>query len=288
MDKDKTAVFLPVSPIEGHGPHLPLGVDYFDALFFADKAAELTVQKRPDFDALLYPGIPVGIQLYKQPGSLRVEGGVLYDMIVGLGTSLALWGFKYIFILSGHGSPKDIVALESACVKVSKKRKIQMHNISGSLAIRFLKGEFIEKISNRLSEPLKEREKELLRKDIHGGWWETSMMLKLKPDLVGDGYKSLQDNEKERGSSGTFPGYFGSPAMASAEFAEASVEVLIDEVGSVIEKCLSGKDVSRETISPIYNMLILKPKFRRHLLMGILITIKSLVILWLIYRFLIR
>ncbi len=288
LDKDKTAVFLPVSPVEGHGPHLPLGVDYFDALFFADKAAELTIQKRPDFDALIYPGIPVGIQLYKQPGSLRIDGGVLYDMIVGLGTSLALWGFKYIFILSGHGSPKDIVALESACVKVSKKQKIQMHNLSGSLAIRFLKGEFIDKISSRLPDPLTEREKELLRKDIHAGWWETSMMLKLKPDLVDGEYKSLQHNEKVKGSSGSVPGYFGSPAMASAEFAGASVEVLIDEVGSIIEKCLSGKDVSRETISPIYNMLILKPKFRRHLITAILITINSLVILWLLYRFLLR
>lgn len=288
LDKDKTAVFIPISPIEGHGPHLPLGVDYLDALFFADKAAELTIQKRPDFDALIYPGIPLGTQLYKQPGSLKIEGGALYDIIVGMGNSLALWGFKFIFLLSGHGSPKDIVALESACVKVSKKHKIQMHNLSGSLAIRFLKGEFIDKISNKLPVPLTLRQKELMKKDIHAGWWETSMMLRLKPDLVDGKYKSLQDNEKVKGSQGSVPGYFGSPAMASAEFAGASVEILIDEVGSIIEKCLSGEDVSKETISPIYNLLILKPKFKRHLRAAILITINSLVILWLIYRFLIR
>lgn len=288
LDKDGTAVFIPVSPIEGHGPHLPLGVDYFDALFFADKAAELTIQKKPDFDAIIYPGIPLGTQLYKQPGSLRIGSGTLYDIIVEMGNSLALWGFKFIFLLSGHGSPKDIVALESACVKVSKKHKIQMHNLSGSLAIRFLKGEFIDKISDRLSDPLTAHEKGLLRKDIHAGWWETSMMLKLKPNLVDDNYKSLIDNEKKRTSSGSVPGYFGSPSMANAEFAGASVEVLIDEVGSVIEKCLSGEDVTRETISPIYNLLILKPKFKRHLLAAILITINSLIIFWLIYWFLTR
>ena len=288
LNKDKTAVFLPVSPIEGHGPHLPLGVDYFDALYFADKAAELTTHNRPDFDALLYPGIPLGTQLYKQPGSVIVKGGTLYDAFVSIGTSLAHWGFKFIFILSGHGSPKDIVALESACVKVSKKHKIQMHNLSGALAIRFLKGEFIDKISNRLSHPLTENEKELLKKDIHDGWWETSMMLRLKPDLVDAKYKSLPDNEKTKGASGSNPGYFGSPSKASPEFAEASVEVLIDEVGSIIEKCLAGSDISRETVSPIYNILILKPKFKRFLITTILITLKSLVIIWLIYKLLIR
>jgi len=288
LDKSKTAVFLPVSPIEGHGPHLPLGVDYFDALYFADKAAEFTIHKRPDFDALVYPGIPLGTQLYRQPGSIRIKGGALYDMVVSIGSSFALWGFKYIFLLSGHGSPKDIVALESACVKVSKKQKIHMHNLSGALAIRFLKGEFIEKISKKLSDPLTDDEKELLKKDIHAGWWETSMMLRLKPDLVDVQYKSLPDNEKTKGSSGSKPGYFGSPSKASAEFAEASVEVLIDEVGHIIEKCLSGADVSRETVSPLYNILILRPKFKRYLITTILISIKILVICWLIYRFLIR
>ncbi|UCE65668.1 MAG: creatininase family protein [Candidatus Zixiibacteriota bacterium] len=288
LDKYKTAVFLAVSPIEGHGPHLPLGVDYFDALYFADKAAELTTHKRPDFDALIYPGIPLGTQLYRQSGSIRVESGTFYDMVTGIGNSLALWGFKYVFLLSGHGSPKDIVALESACVKVSKKHKIQMHNLSGALAIRFLKGEFIDKISNKLSHPLTENEKVLLKKDIHGGWWETSMMLRLKPDFVDDRYKSLPDNEKTKGASGSNPGYFGSPSRASREFAEASIDVLIDEVGSIIEKCLSGKDITPESVSPLYNIKPLRPKFKRLVVMWTIIVIKSLVILWLIYRLLIR
>ena len=288
MDKEKTAIFLPVSPVEGHGPHLPLGVDYFDALYFAEKAAELTVQKRPDFDALLYPGIPLGTQLYKQPGSVKIKGVTLYDMIVSIGTSLALWGFRFIFLLSGHGSPKDIVALESACIKVSKKHKIQMHNLSGALAIRFLKGEFIDKISSRLSHPLTENEKILLKKDIHAGWWETSMMLRLRSDLVDDQYKSLPHNEKTKRASGSSPGYFGSPSKASPEFAEASVDVLIDEVGSIIENCLSGNDITAESVSPLYNIRPLRPNFKRRIIMWALIVIKSLVICWLIYIYIIR
>jgi creatinine amidohydrolase len=288
LDKDKTAVFVPVSPIEGHSSHLPLGVDYFDALYFAEKAAQVTIQKKPDFDALVYPGIPLGTQLYKQPGSIRIDAPTLYDIIAGIGNSLALWSFKYIFLLSGHGSPGDIVAIESACRKVSRKRKIEMHNLSGALAIRFLKGEFIDKISRKLPEPLTDDEKRLLKKDIHGGWWETSMMLHLKPDLVADQYKSLSHNEKTKESSGSNPGYFGSPSKASAEFAEASMEVLIEDVGTTIGRCLSGEDVTAKTVSPLYRIKLLRPKFKRYLVTWTLVVIKTLVIFWLIYIYFIR
>ncbi len=66
LDKEKTAIFIPISPMEGHGSHLPLGVDFFNAEFFAEKAARISLQKRPDFDAVICRGIPLGTQLYNQ------------------------------------------------------------------------------------------------------------------------------------------------------------------------------------------------------------------------------
>ena len=288
LNKDKTAVFIPISPIEGHGSHLPLGVDYFDALYFAERAAEITVKKRPDFDALIYPGIPLGTQLYRQPGSVRVKSGLFYDLVVDIGKSLSFWGFRYIFLLSGHGSPKDIVALESSCRRTSKKKRIRMHNLSGALAIRFLRGEFVERISERLERPLTDQEKALLKKDIHGGWWETSMMLYLKPDLVNEDYKSLPDNEKSENPDGAKPGYFGSPSKASPRFAEISMEVLIDEVGSVIDDCLAGHDITPVTTSPLYKIYILRPKFKKYTIIAILALIAALTIILRIYEIFIR
>ena len=40
LDRDKTIFFLPFSPIEEHGPHLPLGTDFYGAR----DAAELAIQ----------------------------------------------------------------------------------------------------------------------------------------------------------------------------------------------------------------------------------------------------
>lgn len=286
LDKEKTAIFIPISPIEGHGSHLPLGVDFFNAEFFAEKAARISIEKRPDFDAVVCRGIPLGTQLYKQPGSLRIDGATMYKIMTSVGASLAVWGYKYIFVLSGHGSPKDIVALEAACRKVSRKFGIRMHNLSGAMAVRFLSGEFTEQISANLSRPLTEEEKSLLKKDTHGGWWETSMMLYLKPELVDQQYRLLPDAEK--GSTNLEQGYYGSPSRASIEFAEVSIQVMVEEAGRVIARCLDGDDVTAETTSPLYRIIFLRPGFKKYLILCFLAGIIAVATVLGIYTAIIR
>ncbi|HBZ00014.1 MAG TPA: hypothetical protein DEO84_01710 [candidate division Zixibacteria bacterium] len=258
LDRQKTVFFISISPLEGHGPHLPLGVDYFDANYFTETTAQFLHSKRPDFDIVICPGIPLGAQVYRQPGSIRTDPHALYKVAYGLGESLAHWGFRYIFILSGHGSPRHIVALESACLKVSRKFKIQMHNLSGALAIRFLSGEFVERISNSLAKPLTPDEKELFKGDIHGGWWETSMMLLLRPDLVGD-FKNLGTIKRGEKDPKIRRGYFGSPSLANREFAEASLRVMIDEGIGIVERVLNGKNKRSDTVSILHKYYFLRP-----------------------------
>jgi creatinine amidohydrolase len=286
LDKEKTAIFIPISPIEGHGSHLPLGVDFFNAEFFAEKAARISIEKRPDFDAVVCRGIPLGTQLYKQPGSLRIDGATTYKIMTSVGASLAVWGYKYIFVLSGHGSPKDIVALEAACRKVSRKFGIRMHNLSGAMAVRFLSGEFTEQISANLSRPLTEEEKSLLKKDTHGGWWETSMMLYLRPELVDQQYRLLPDAEK--GRTNPESGYYGSPSRASIEFAEVSIQVMVEEAGRVIARCLDGDDVTAETTSPLYRIIFLRPGFKKYLILCFLAGIVAVATVLGIYTAIIR
>ena len=271
LDKEKAVVFVSISPIEGHGPHLPLGVDFFDGIYFAELIAKITIKKQPDFDALIYPGIPLGTQVYRLPGSVKIDNITFYKLVVGLGQSLATSGFKYIFVLSGHGSPKDIVAIESAARKVRRKCKIGMYNLSGNLAVRFLKGEFVDRISAQLSKPLTQEEKGLLAKDIHGGWWETSMMLYLRPDLVSDKFKSLPNIERGNEHVESRAGYYGSPAYASKEFAEVSVGVMTEEAGQIIDKVLSGTDITRLTTSPLFKILPLRPYFPRYFLIVLIV-----------------
>jgi creatinine amidohydrolase len=281
LDRQKTAFFIAVSPLEGHGPHLPLGVDYFDAGFFAKRLADMLLLQRPDFDAIIIPTVPLGAQVYRQPGSLRTESRALYRVIAGLGESLAVWGFRYIFVLSGHGSPKHIVAIESACVKISRRYKIQMHDLFGVMAIKFLRGQFVDQISEQLYRPLSPPEKELLKSDIHGGWWETSMMLLLHPDLVGE-FENLPN--LKRGDKGAKRGYFGSPAMASREFAEASLKVMNEEAANIIEKILDGRNRRTDTISILYKIPLLRPYAIAKLIFSLMVLIILILLAIIIIR----
>ncbi|MEE9552932.1 MAG: creatininase family protein [candidate division Zixibacteria bacterium] len=283
LDRAKTAIFIPFSPMEGHGPHLPLGLDFFNAEYFAETAAASVVERMPDFDAVICRGIPLGTQVYNQPGSLRTDNTTIYKIGCDIGKSLAGWGFRFIFIVSGHGSPKDIVALEAAAKKISRKFKIEMHNLSGAMATRLLSGEFIDRISSDLSKPLGDNEKKLLKSDFHGGWWETSMMLLLKPDLVNPVFKTLPDT---KGNGNPKPQYYGSPSKATVEFAEASMKVLTKETGDTIVRCLSGENVSEKTTSPLYKVLYLRPNFKRRLTLAILGIIKLFVIIWILRKYL--
>ncbi len=280
LDRERTVILLPISPLEAHGMHLPLGVDYFNATFFAERVAMLLAERKPDYSAIIHPGIPLGASVYRLAGSVRTDGISIYRIIYQFGQSIATWGFKYILVVSGHGSPKHIVAVESACLRASKRFRIQMHNISGGLAIRFLQGEFIDRISEMMSTPIPEERRGLLRADLHGGWWETSMMLLLRPDLVKPEYKRLPGIERKKKDRGPSQGYYGSPALADPEFAEASMKVLSDEAFGILERILDGRSRHDETLSPIYKTLALRPHFMRNL--SILLVLIILIIIALI------
>ena len=47
LDRARTLIVVTVSPLEEHGPHLPLGVDAFTARHFAQAIAERVVGGRP-------------------------------------------------------------------------------------------------------------------------------------------------------------------------------------------------------------------------------------------------
>ncbi|OGC90798.1 MAG: hypothetical protein A2W25_12745 [candidate division Zixibacteria bacterium RBG_16_53_22] len=279
LDRRRTLIFLPVSPLEAHGSHLPLGVDYFNAVYFAERIAGSIIEKRPDHEVVIYPGIPLGASVYRLPGSVKTDAISIFKMIYYFGESLAAWGFKYIFVLSGHGSPKHIVAVESACLKVSRKHKMQMHNLSGGLAIRFLKGEFIDRISSLMTVPIPAERREVLKMDLHGGWWETSMMLLLKPELVKPEYKSLPGVMRDKKNKGPGCGYYGYPAFAGAEFAEASMKVMALEALEIIEGILDGKRGHAETLSPLFRKAVLRPYFTRYIIISLILITLAIITL---------
>src|SRR5439155_1064814 len=82
-------------------------------------------------------------------------------------------------------------ALDEAAAAVSRRYGITMASFSGHLAWQFLRGRYLDKIGAALGRPLSDEEREAFAEDAHGGWWETSLMLLVRPDLVDGAYRTL-------------------------------------------------------------------------------------------------
>jgi creatinine amidohydrolase len=271
LDRARSVVMLTVSPPEEHGPHLPVGVDLFAARHFAEAVAGRLVAARPGWNVLLAPTLPLGSFAFDAAGTLRVRQRVVRDALVDWGASLARAGFRYILVANGHGGPTHLTALEEAAAIVSRRHGVMMASFTGHLAWQFLRGRYVERIEEVLGRPFTSAEREALREDAHAGWWETSLMLLLRPDLVGEGYRNLEPARYallERVVP-NYPlrdgglGYVGHPARADAAFARAASEVLLAEAVRIAEDLLDGRVPASERRSPLFAIPVFRTNFAR-------------------------
>ncbi len=270
LDRARTVLFLSVSPLEEHGPHLPLGVDIFHAEYFAQELAERLAREREGWMAVLLPPLVAGSRAFDAPGTVNVRAGAVRDLVYDYGAALARHGFRYFFLSNAHGGPPHLVALEEAARAVERRFGMKMVSLSSSIIPEFFSGAYLDRIEQRLGRPLTVSEREMMSRDSHGGLLETSLMLKLLPDLVDERYRLLKPYappwlarlRKDYATRGGRPGYVGYPAAASLEFAEASLDALLDVA---YEKMLGALDRrGPEPRSTLYRLPFLHADFKRH------------------------
>ncbi len=269
LDRARTVVFLTVSPLETHGPHLPVGVDAITASHFARSVGERLVAARPGWSVVLAPTLHLGSFTFDSVGTVGVRQRVVRDAVRDYGRALARAGFRYILIANGHAGPGHLTALEEAAASVSRRYGITMASFTGRLAWRFLRGRYLDKIEAALGRPLTADQRAALAEDAHGGWWETSLMLMLRPDLVDESYRTLPPARyswPERVVP-NYPlknggrGYVGHPAMADPAFARATSEVLLTESMELVEGLLDGRVKPAEHRSPFFALPFMRTDF---------------------------
>ncbi len=271
LDRARSVVFLTLSPLETHGPHLPLGVDAFTARHFAQSLAERLVAARPGWSVVLAPTLHMGSFTFDTVGTVTVRQRVVRDVLVDYGDALARAGFRWIFVANGHAGPTHLAALEEAAAIVSRRHGVTMASFTGHLAWEFLRGRYVEKIEAALGRRLTEEERRAFAEDAHGGWWETSLMLLLRPDLVDGAYRDLPPARyswPERVVP-NYPlrnggrGYVGHPAMADAAFARATVDVLMTEAMAIVDGLLEGRLRAEDHRSPFFSVPFFRTNFWR-------------------------
>lgn len=270
LDRSRTVVVFAVSPLEEHGPHLPVGTDLFHAEFFSEELARRIAEAKPAWTVLIGPSLPIGASAFDQAGTLLARPRTVRNATFDYGAALARNGFQYILVSNAHGGPRHIVALEEAAVAVSRHFGVRMFSVSGPILWKVLRGKFTERLPDLLGRPLTSAEHEALRGDAHGGVWETSLLLRIRPELVDPMFTHLspirfllidmlRKNYPLR--LGNQMGYIGAPAAATVEFGEVARRLLLDVAWEVVRPVIDAQDGSWQQTSPLYKIVFLRSWF---------------------------
>lgn len=161
---DSTCI-LPISVLEKHGPHAPIGSDIIQARAWAQGAA------RQEF-AVVFPDYFYGQinEARHQPGTFGLPEKITFELLEATCDEIAHNGFKKILIINSHGGNINLIRY---------LMQTQLEKPT-SYAVYFFE---------QTKDPVFEKKYKALHKsydpdDEHAGEAETSAVLALRPELV--------------------------------------------------------------------------------------------------------
>jgi len=138
FDRQRTLFILPVGMIEQHGPHLPVGADTIAVTYEANGASKRVSQALPDWNIVMMPAVNYGQSganrlgdMPIHPGTYAIRQSTLRSLVADLGGQIAENGFKWIFVMNGHGAPTHNIAINEACDFVSEAYRVTMLHLTG-------------------------------------------------------------------------------------------------------------------------------------------------------------
>ncbi len=254
LDRARAVVFLPISPMEEHGPHLPVGTDFLIARALCERTAAELVRRRPDRPSVLAPPVPIGSGVVPMLGSLGVRRRAVHDVVLAAGRSLARDGFRTVVAVSGHMGLTHLIALESAARHVSRRFGIAMLAPSAAIGRSVIRDPAFARLFAALDPGVSDDDLAALATYHHGGMLETSVMLYLYPQLVRPIYSSLPPTRRTaylgwRGRAPSqFQGYVGEPARARADIGAVVVAALAQAGADTIERALDARSTDAEPV----------------------------------------
>jgi creatinine amidohydrolase len=288
LERNKTIILVPIAPIEEHGPHLPLGVDYFNSDYFCNEAAKTFTEHNPDYNILIYPPIPIGCDCFAFPGTIDISQRGVYLIVKSMGKSLKRFGFKNIIFAGLHGGPKHIAALEGACRHLNRHQKMNAIAPFGDVLIKmFTKRDFAH---NFYGKTFSNDEWHKFERDLHAGFIETSLIMHHKPSLVRENYKEIKDVplklfEMRRHPFSRFDiweGHLGYPSSASKEKGDELAKNITRWFSELIKDFSLGKNLKSYNRSLVSKVLIFGVNFKYHI--AALLAVISMLILYLILK----
>ena len=237
LDREHTVILIPFSPLEEHGPHLPIGTDLFVARHFAEGIAQRLEATRPELITVLAPPVPLGAGTIPMAGSVNIHAELVFDVARQVGTAYARDGFRYIVFINGHMGAWHLLALENAAHAVSKRFGVYALAPSASVAREVI---LRRAMAGSLDGTMAAADQREFLNANHSGMLETSLMLAIHPELVKTDYARLPRLSRAamlswRGRhSTTWAGYMGDPAKAAAVWGEIAIAQLVEAGAALI------------------------------------------------------
>jgi creatinine amidohydrolase len=225
-------VVVPIAALEQHGRHMPL---FTDSLLLGEvvRRASERLRGRVLFTPLMWLGNSEHHLDF--PGTMTASPRVYLDLLKDLVENFLFHGFRRLVLLNGHGG--NIVPSQQALFEVRQRHRER--NDLVLLAATYW----------TLGTKPRQVEPSLVQDSMgHACEWETSMMLRLAPHLVGD-YAAApnvpQGNPYEPGHQAWITkdrseiGHIGQPQQATAEKGEILFRVFSEDVVKFLERLIS-------------------------------------------------
>jgi creatinine amidohydrolase len=230
-------VVIPIAAIEQHGPHMPV---FTDSLLLGEvvRRASQPLHARVLFAPLLWLGN--SHHHLDFPGTVSASPRVYLDVLIDLAESFLCHGFRRLVLLNGHGG--NIVPAQQALFELRQKYRSRRDLLLLSATYWTAGGNL-----NEASPSFRQTQMG------HACEWETSMMLRIQPHLVGD-YATTTDVDWGRAfapanRAWVMPdrstlGHVGYPQAASAEKGETLFQVFTAGVIALLERVIAwdGKE----------------------------------------------
>lgn len=203
---------LPVGSFEQHGSHLPLATDTIVANLIAEQLAAT-------YDLLHLPPITISCSHEHEgllAGTVSISARTLHAMVTDIADSLERSGIRKLALVSGHGGNYVL------------SNVVQEANVNERRMLLYPNRNAINEAHAAASLQTSAHD------DMHGGEWETSLLLHAAPNLVHDGWQHADHDAPDRpdlltlGMRGyTTNGIIGKPSLASPDKGSAILNSLI-------------------------------------------------------------
>ncbi len=234
VDKEKCYLILPVSSIEQHGRHLPVGTDDFILQMCMEELEKK--ENNTGMEFLCLPALKVGTSCEHMnfPGTVTFSVTTYFSVIHDIAASVAKHGFRKMIIVNGHGG--NTALLSGFSQELNLKYNLEIYNLE--LPALYATCDEVPELSDMDAAC-----------EIHAGDIEVSLLLYKYPQVIH--MEKAEDVPLyiesfynswvvDRLSPG---GTMGKPLNASAERGRLILDYMMGKMMEVIDKILALRSI---------------------------------------------